>query len=45
VFGKVAFSTFGFTRKHEVFHDYDINEVDDLELYNQNSILYENKNE
>ena len=33
------------TRNHEGFHDYDINEVEDLELYNQNSILYENKNE
>jgi hypothetical protein len=30
-------------RTHEDFHSYDINEVEDLELYNQNAILYDNE--
>jgi hypothetical protein len=30
-------------RKHEDFNGYDINEVEDLELYNQNFLLYEDK--
>jgi len=31
------------TRTQEQFYDYDINEVEDLELYNQNLVLYENE--
>ena len=31
------------TRTQEDFHDYDKNEVEDLDLYNQNLLLYENE--
>ena len=31
------------SRTQEDFHAYDVNDVEDLELYNQNLVLYENE--